>query len=195
MSNNHNPGVRIKNDRLYIRINSTFKEELQEKADQANKPLSKYILDGIKEIVSKNNQPFTEIYLKSSYKTYFIYDHEKFAVKIGLSKQPKKRINDLQVANPSRLSLLGFIEGDFETPFHDIFSNDKIKGEWFQISADFIDKLIFLQKFGLADINNNCLIEILKIKWDSNFNNDYINNFDISQSKIKIQGENRGVNT
>ena len=57
-NNGQDSSVRTKNDRLYIRINSAFKEILQKRADQVNKPLSAYILDCVRtaKISEKSDQ-------------------------------------------------------------------------------------------------------------------------------------------
>jgi uncharacterized protein (DUF1778 family) len=47
-NNDKDSDVRTKNDRLYIRINSAFKEVLQKRADQMDKSLSTYILECVR---------------------------------------------------------------------------------------------------------------------------------------------------
>jgi hypothetical protein len=65
---------------------------------------------------------------------YFVKDTVTQAVKIGYSKNPKKRLAGLQTATPNALVLLGTIHGslDSETAFHDKFAGYKLQGEWFR---------------------------------------------------------------
>jgi len=63
---------------------------------------------------------------------YFILAGE--FVKIGIAKNPKKRLRDLQTANPVKLNLLYTIPGDetLEKTLHLIFDEYRESGEWFR---------------------------------------------------------------
>jgi hypothetical protein len=64
------------------------------------------------------------------------------AIKIGYtSKDPEKRVRDLQVGNPFELKLLGTIKGDKETEIrlHFDFRHLNIRGEWFRPGLELVD--------------------------------------------------------
>lgn len=67
---------------------------------------------------------------------YFIAQNNM--VKIGYSKDVKKRIKSLKTASPYPLILLGYIEGDKqkERELHNQFIDYKQSGEWFKLSDD-----------------------------------------------------------
>lgn len=62
---------------------------------------------------------------------YFISDGE--AVKIGISKNPTKRLAQLQTGHPRRLSILATLPGgaDEEMQLHGRFREHRLHGEWF----------------------------------------------------------------
>lgn len=65
---------------------------------------------------------------------YFIQNTVTKAIKIGYSKNPKKRLDSLQTATPDKLTLLGAIQGglEHETAFHERFAKYALQGEWFK---------------------------------------------------------------
>lgn len=67
---------------------------------------------------------------------YFLTDG-KF-VKIGLSKNPLKRIKQLNTGNSTKLYMLGWIEGDrqLEQALHRKFK--RVNGEWMEATEDLI---------------------------------------------------------
>lgn len=62
---------------------------------------------------------------------YFIQDGDR--IKIGFSKNPEKRLSDLQVSNSRPLVLLGTMKGGrgTEQRIHTLFEHLRITGEWF----------------------------------------------------------------
>jgi hypothetical protein len=64
---------------------------------------------------------------------YFIQS-ETGTIKIGYSRSPKQRLNNLQGSNPEKLTLLGTIKGGRfkEAELHKRFSSIKLTGEWFR---------------------------------------------------------------
>src|SRR5262249_25951519 len=64
----------------------------------------------------------------------FIQNTVTKAIKIGYSKNPKKRLDSLQTATPDKLVLLGAIQGglEHETAFHERFARFAVQGEWFK---------------------------------------------------------------
>ena len=72
---------------------------------------------------------------------YFIADTTNNVVKIGFSKSPKKRLQQLQTSNSNVLVLLGFIDGmeTEESYCHQLFEKDKKIGEWFNLSDQIVD--------------------------------------------------------
>lgn len=87
-------------------------------------------------------------YAKSFTYIYFIICGGTGAVKIGRADNVKKRMADLQVSNPSKLSLLCHFRAPsiFEPTLHTIFSKSRLRGEWFSITDELLD---------LAEIGND----------------------------------------
>jgi hypothetical protein len=65
---------------------------------------------------------------------YFFVNEDYGFCKIGYSKNPLGRINELQTGCPFSLRILGFIEGDrkIEKKFHKRFWANRTRGEWFR---------------------------------------------------------------
>jgi len=78
---------------------------------------------------------------------YFIQQGNAGPIKIGFSQNSetfKKRLTNMQIANPDNLNLLKTIEGSRSLEFrlHDSFQEFLVRGEWFKPS----DKLLaFIQ--------------------------------------------------
>ena len=72
---------------------------------------------------------------------YFVTDGQK--IKIGNSKNVKKRVLQLQVANSKELVLLGYVQGDEEKEkyLHKVFNQYRIRanGEWFEPAQELLD--------------------------------------------------------
>lgn len=73
-------------------------------------------------------------------KIYLIRRTDKNAYKIGKSKNPKKRIKQLQTANDSILELLYEFSSNYpdklERFLHLHFHIKKMEGEWFELSNE-----------------------------------------------------------
>lgn len=70
---------------------------------------------------------------------YFLRAGNRGAIKIGIAKDVKKRIDELQVGNAFQLNLLATIPCDcrdqaleLERRIHAFFKRQRIRGEWFQ---------------------------------------------------------------
>lgn len=72
---------------------------------------------------------------------YFISSDDK--IKIGYTKNIKRRLKQLQTSNSSQLILLGYIEGDknVEKQLHKRFAQYRIRenGEWFNCNDEILD--------------------------------------------------------
>ncbi|MDO9520607.1 MAG: GIY-YIG nuclease family protein [Pseudohongiella sp.] len=74
--------------------------------------------------------------------TYFIVENEDSAewrIKIGFSKNPGKRIRELQTGSSRKLAILGWIEsGDsfLEKALHLKYQQHRLNGEWFSIEPE-----------------------------------------------------------
>lgn len=66
---------------------------------------------------------------------YFLRDAEGF-IKIGWTKNLRKRVAALQVISSAPLRLLGVVAGerDMEQWLHRMLSADRVRGEWFRQS-------------------------------------------------------------
>ncbi len=79
-------------------------------------------------------------------------------VKIGFTSRFKKRFQELQVASPVKLEVLGLIKGDRvnEKNFHDAFKHLSSNGEWF-LYNDEIERFVetldkdLMWKYGLTE--------------------------------------------
>ncbi len=69
--------------------------------------------------------------------TYFIKDQLGY-VKIGRSKQVKARVSQLQTSNPTKLELIGALEGDKEEQLHLRFKASKVMNEWFILNDEIL---------------------------------------------------------
>jgi len=71
--------------------------------------------------------------------TYFItresVHHKPVYVKIGKSRDPVSRINNLQTSSPTELRTLFILEGDREREMHTLFAEYRIRGEWFRVEG------------------------------------------------------------
>jgi len=77
---------------------------------------------------------------------YFVQAGEAGPIKIGCSKNPHQRHQDLQVYHYETLYLLGYIEHSdiLENQLHQLFEHDRIRGEWFRPTPAVVDKIILL---------------------------------------------------
>lgn len=69
---------------------------------------------------------------------YFIADTVNDVVKIGYTKDVKKRLKQLQTSNSNVLVLLGYMDGNEveERNTHLLFSKFRLEGEWFRLDSD-----------------------------------------------------------
>lgn len=80
---------------------------------------------------------------------YFIRSGDRFGpVKIGITRNPARRLAALQTANSEELQLLAVCpnwDGCFEQSLHETLSASRLQGEWFRRSADLVQAI---EKFG-----------------------------------------------
>lgn len=69
---------------------------------------------------------------------YFIQRSNDGPIKIGKSKNPESRVNQLQLASVEPLRLLGVLS-DEEKRIHDLFLDHRISGEWFRPHQDILN--------------------------------------------------------
>ena len=64
---------------------------------------------------------------------YIIQSDMSGNIKIGRSKDPQKRLKQLQTGNPNKLKLIAFFEGEGwkEKIIHEKLRRYRLKGEWF----------------------------------------------------------------
>lgn len=132
-----------------------YEEELIRLRDSINKTLKYYSKEKItNDFINKEDE--TELQkelseMRSTYKEckknvkvddlYLIFDKESDKLKIGRSKNPYKRLSQLQTANGNSLEILyikkglGFMEEDI----HLMFSDIREKGEWFKNDSRIIE--------------------------------------------------------
>lgn len=74
---------------------------------------------------------------------YFVQDHAKTGIKIGIATDPLRRLFNLQTAHPYPLLPLGSCQGDaaLERTLHKEFSEDRLLGEWFRPSERLLARI------------------------------------------------------
>lgn len=68
---------------------------------------------------------------------YFIGNMDMGCIKIGVAKDPEKRLKQLQTGNPHNLKIYKTIKNvpnEYESSIHRLFDDYRLKGEWFQIN-------------------------------------------------------------
>lgn len=72
---------------------------------------------------------------------YFIRDTLTNHVKIGHSRNPRKRLNELQTGSVNWLELMACLPGtaEDEAKLHKRFAKDRVRGEWFAISRSMLE--------------------------------------------------------
>ena len=76
---------------------------------------------------------------------YFIGSIKLGAVKIGISKDPSKRLSELQTGNPHKLTLFCIIhdiDPEREQTYHWIHRDIRLNGEWFELTDDLIRYMV-----------------------------------------------------
>lgn len=97
---------------------------------------------------------------------YLIFARDVGRVKIGLSSDPNKRLQQLQTSAPVNLELFAFKKFKNapikETTLHERFKHKRVHGEWFELDDidyvqllkewDFDPGLHYIRKIGTATI-------------------------------------------
>lgn len=66
--------------------------------------------------------------------TYLIAADGTHLVKIGIAKDPARRLKELQTGQPMTLHLLWSVVGDYERDLHVHFDAYRVRGEWFDLT-------------------------------------------------------------
>jgi hypothetical protein len=71
---------------------------------------------------------------------YFLRDSDRQQIKIGYSTDVERRVRSIGAMNCGRVELLGHINSPrwYEGLLHQIFSADRVHGEWFRESVDLL---------------------------------------------------------
>ena len=83
--------------------------------------------------------------MESTTNIYFIGNVELGAVKIGISKNPEKRLVEIQTGNSHKLVLYGIIQDvkeDYEKKLHQIYDHLRLEGEWFKLTDELIHFIV-----------------------------------------------------
>lgn len=90
---------------------------------------------------------------------YLIQNLETSRYKIGVSKNPSKRLKQLQTGSGEELKLVHTFETNnarkIESALHRIYMQHKTMGEWFDLSLS--EELIFIKECTQIDKNINIL--------------------------------------
>lgn len=89
-------------------------------------------------------------------KFVYLFRHANGLTKIGFSKDPRKREQTLQAEDP-RVNILAVKSGlqSLETRLHAIYSDKRVRGEWFDLTDNDISWLFMLVGFSV-DIDTVC---------------------------------------
>ena len=70
-------------------------------------------------------------------------------IKLGFSKNPKRRLKQLQTANAEKLMLLKVFPGDkkVEKELHDLLDEYRMEGEWFLYDDDIFKTIDIYLKY------------------------------------------------
>lgn len=79
--------------------------------------------------------------------TYFVQGEQGGNIKIGVSKDPDRRVRDMQTGSPERLVLLGTLGEDQEQELHARFTHLRQHGEWFSPAPELVS---FLTRSGCS---------------------------------------------
>lgn len=87
-------------------------------------------------------------------KIYLIKSLNEGLYKIGVSKNPNKRLKEVQTGNPSPVEIVQLYETDnaykIESTLHNRYSHYNTHGEWFELSikeeVNFIDVCLQIEK-------------------------------------------------
>lgn len=85
---------------------------------------------------------------------YFAKNPASGLIKIGYTKNVSRRLSQLRVEFKARVSLLGLLQGDKieEEKLHELFSSQRVTGEWFRECPeilDFIEEYCYMPPNGL----------------------------------------------
>ena len=90
---------------------------------------------------------------------YLIQNLETSRYKIGVSKNPKKRIKQLQTGSGEELKLIHTFETDnarkIESALHNMYRQHKTMGEWFNLSLS--EEHVFIKECTKINENINYL--------------------------------------
>lgn len=90
---------------------------------------------------------------------YLIQNQESSKYKIGVSKNPQKRIQQLQTGSGEKLKLIHTFETNnarkVESALHNKYLHFKTIGEWFDLSLS--EEVVFLQECSKIDEKINYL--------------------------------------
>lgn len=95
---------------------------------------------------------------------YVIGEQDNGPYKVGISKNPKKRLKTLQTGHPKHLVLHAVKETDsskaklLETIIHNNISNYKTKGEWFDVN---LSKLLLEIDYAFIRYENDPILETI----------------------------------
>lgn len=74
----------------------------------------------------------------------YLMQHELGPIKIGVSKNPERRLKDVDIG-PFEVRLVGVLESErprkLENALHRFHADDNIRGEWFDLNIDQIENI------------------------------------------------------
>ncbi len=108
-------------------------------------------------------------------------------VKIGRSKHPSKRLQDIQVSNPFKVKLLAVVNSEndkeLESELHIKYNHLKQNGEWFSFNKDVFDSLVSSYGFTVfMDFKDSSSVDYINhVSFKDMLNSEYQNARDIER--------------
>jgi hypothetical protein len=126
-------------DELKKYYNIIYKEELT--AFKNVEVAAKDYKNSNKTKVQKSTR-VTRMNIKNGY-VYIIYNKENEVCKVGWSKKPGRRLKNLQVGCPYKLSIMFYFKAcrNDEKNLHKILKEHSLVGEWFKLSQNLLDEV------------------------------------------------------
>lgn len=97
-------------------------------------------------------------------KVYFIATEDMKYCKVGWSRNPCSRLDQIKVCSPFKINLIATIDDPERTRelyYHQLFANERMNGEWFYVTGSlrsFLDS--YAELFTSEEMYDKCMDEI-----------------------------------
>lgn len=73
--------------------------------------------------------------------TYFMWGRAYHLIKIGRSWDPWRRSQEMALLHSQGIELVATVRGDYEICYHALFSEHRVKGEWFSPAPEILAEI------------------------------------------------------